>query len=62
MHHIDQTMDSPYAELPWSEHRGTGQHSTMHDLTKTSEIDRPVFEEQRRDYWKERARLIEENL
>ena len=47
LHHIDQTMDSPYAELPWDEHRGKGQHGTMHDLTKKSEIDRPVFGEQK---------------
>lgn len=51
LHHIDQTMDSPYAELPWNEHRGKGQHGTMHDLSKTSEIDRPVFGEQKKQYW-----------
>lgn len=62
LHHIDQTMDSPYAELPWNEHRGKGQHGTMHDLSKTSEINRPVFGKQREEYWKERARKIEENL
>lgn len=55
-------MDSPYAELPWNEHRGKGQHGTMHDLSKTSEIDRPVFGEQKKQYWIERARIIEENL
>jgi hypothetical protein len=59
LHHIAQTMDSPYAELPWDEHRGKGQYSVMHDLSKSSEINRPVFGTQRSNYWKERDRLLE---
>lgn len=55
LHHIGQKDDSPLAELTQKEHRGTGNDTVLHDKTKDSEIDRPDFTKERKEYWQERA-------
>lgn len=58
LHHIGQEMDSPLAELTPTEHRGEGNYSTLHDVTKESEINRTLFNAEREAYWKARAEQI----
>ena len=55
LHHIGQHMNSPLAELIWSEHRGQGNDTILHNKQKESEIDRNVFNKEKQDYWKARA-------
>ena len=57
LHHIGQHDNSPIAELKYSEHRGAGNMSILHQLQE-SEIDRGNFHHFRAEYWKERARQI----
>jgi hypothetical protein len=58
LHHIGQEMDSPLAELTPTEHRGEGNYSTLHDVTKESEINRTLFNAEKEAYWKARAEQI----
>lgn len=58
LHHIGQEMDSPLAELTPTEHRGEGNYSTLHDVTKESEINRTLFNVEKEAYWKARAEQI----
>lgn len=58
LHHIGQEMDSPLAELTPTEHRGEGNYSTLHDVTKESEINRTIFNAEKEAYWKARAEQI----
>lgn len=52
LHHIGQKPDSPLAELTNSEHKT--YDSILHDKTKSSEIERPVFKAERQAYWMNR--------
>jgi hypothetical protein len=56
LHHIGQTPDSPLAELTQEEHRGTGNDSILHDKNQDTKIDRSVFQVEKQDHWKERAK------
>jgi A nuclease of the HNH/ENDO VII superfamily with conserved LHH len=58
LHHIGQEMDSPLAELTSTEHRGEGNFSVLHDVTKESEINRPLAKLEKEDHWKARAEQI----
>ncbi|MEH7301093.1 HNH/ENDO VII family nuclease [Neobacillus drentensis] len=58
LHHIGQGMDAPLAELNWSEHRGEGNFSVLHDVNKESEINRPLFNLEKEAHWKARAEQI----
>jgi hypothetical protein len=58
LHHIGQEMDSPLAELKWTEHRGEGNYSVLHDVNKESEINRPLFNLEKEAHWKARAEQI----
>ncbi|KLT18929.1 hypothetical protein AA980_06100 [Neobacillus vireti] len=58
LHHIGQGMDCPLAELKWTEHRGEGNYSVLHDVTKESEINRPLFNLEKEAHWKARAEQI----
>lgn len=58
LHHIGQGMDAPLAELNWSEHRGEGNFSVLHDINKESEINRPLFNLEKEAHWKARAEQI----
>ena len=58
LHHIDQRMDSPLAELTSDEHRGFGNDSVLHDKSQPSQIDRAAFEKEKDAYWKERAAQV----
>lgn len=52
LHHIGQKADSPLAELTDTEHKVND--GILHDKTKTSEIERPVFRQEREAYWRNR--------
>lgn len=52
LHHIGQKPDSPLAELTDTEHKTND--GILHDKTKTSEIERPVFRKEREAYWRNR--------
>lgn len=58
LHHIGQEMDSPLAELTRTEHRGEGNYSVLHDVTKESEINRTLFNLEKEAHWKARAEQI----
>ena len=58
LHHIGQEMDSPLAELTPTEHRGVGNYSTLHDVTKESGINRTLFNAEKEAHWKVRAEEI----
>lgn len=58
LHHIGQTMDAPLAELTRAEHRGAGVDSILHDKTQPSEIDRDMFGDERKHFWKARTQEI----
>lgn len=55
LHHIGQHPDSPLAELTMEEHRGKENYSVLHYKGGESEIDRAVFDGERREHWKSRA-------
>lgn len=52
LHHIGQMSDSPLAILTSSQHKGN--YSTLHANTggSASNIDRSLFEKQKKDFWK----------
>lgn len=52
LHHIGQKPDSPLAELTDTEHKTND--AILHDKTKVSEIERPVFRKEREAYWRNR--------
>ena len=60
LHHIGQKPDSPFAELTRTEHRGKGNDLILHDKAKISEIDRNVFQHERREHWQYRGSEIRE--
>ncbi len=49
LHHIGQKSDSPLAELTNTEHKQND--GVLHDKTKSSEIERPIFRAERQRYW-----------
>ncbi|MDE6083241.1 MAG: HNH/ENDO VII family nuclease [Muribaculaceae bacterium] len=49
LHHIGQKTDSPLAELTNTEHKKND--GILHDKTKSSEINREVFRDERQKYW-----------
>mgnify|MGYP005764995633 CR=1 FL=1 len=55
LHHIGQHNDSPLAELTQQQHRGKGNDTILHNKTKDSEINRSAFDNQRAQYWQDRA-------
>lgn len=56
LHHIGQRIDSPLAELTNIEHKQND--GILHDKTKLSEIERPVFRTERKQYWQARYKSI----
>lgn len=58
LHHIGQKMDSTLAILTEAEHMQGGNNKIWHILNKASEIDRDVFSEQRRSFWKAMAEFF----
>ncbi|MBQ0052992.1 MAG: HNH/ENDO VII family nuclease [Bacteroidales bacterium] len=56
LHHIGQKPDSPLAELTNTEHKSND--GILHDKTKVSEIERPVFRKEREIYWQNRYNEI----
>lgn len=62
LHHIGQKNDSPLAELTRTQHMENGNDIILHDKKKESEIDRESFQKERREYWKDRAKQIEQTI
>ncbi|WP_273760868.1 HNH/ENDO VII family nuclease, partial [Bartonella sp. ML70XJBT.G] len=62
LHHMLQTHDGPIAEVSSKFHNE--YHSTIHINPNTmgSAIDRDAFALWRQKYWKERAKMLEENM
>lgn len=60
LHHIGQKENGGLAELSQEEHRGKGNDVILHNKTLSSEINRGQFKNERAEYWRERARLINE--
>lgn len=59
LHHIGQKPDSPLAELTYTEHKQ--YDGVLHDKTKSSEIERPVFKTERKQYWQARYENLNKN-
>jgi len=59
LHHIGQKADSPLAELTNTEHKAND--GILHDKTKSSEIERPVFKKEREAYWRSRYEELNGN-
>ncbi len=59
LHHIGQKTDSPLAELTNTEHKK--YDAILHDKSKTSEIERPVFQSERKQYWQARYDALTNN-
>lgn len=57
LHHIGQHPDSPLAELTQEQHRGMGNFNVLHTFDE-SIIDRQKFNQERQDYWKDRANTL----
>lgn len=59
LHHVGQKPDSPLAELCYTEHKQNDV--ILHDKLKSSEIERPVFRTERKQYWQERYESLISN-
>ena len=59
LHHIGQKPNSPLAELTDTEHKTND--GILHDKTKASEIERPVFRKEREAYWRNRYNELNKN-
>ncbi len=59
LHHIGQTSDSPLAILTSSQHKGN--YSILHANTggSASNIDRTLFEKQKREFWKSLLKMAQ---
>ena len=59
LHHIGQMSDSPLAVLTSSQHKTN--YSTLHANTggSASNIDRTLFEKQKKDFWKAMLNLAQ---
>ncbi len=57
LHHIGQKADSPLAELTNTEHKQND--GVLHNKTKDSEIERPVFRAERQQYWMARYEALQ---
>lgn len=55
LHHIGQESDATLAILTEAEH----SEACLHGFKTISEIDRPLFATQRKNFWKEIAKMIE---
>lgn len=60
VHHIGQQMDSPFAIISSTQHRGKGIDAILHNKKQPTQIDRRLFNKQKRAMWKELIRQIEE--
>ncbi len=58
LHHIGQQMDSTLAILTKAEHMQNGNNKIWHLFEGASEIDRPIFDEQRQTFWKALANQL----
>ena len=59
LHHVGQKSDSVLAILTKAEHKGEGNFSILHDLTKSSEVSHgPEWTKQKADFWKAVGKLL----
>lgn len=60
LHHINQRADGTLAVLSMEEHRGKGVARILNTAGKSSEIDRPAFETQKKQFWRDYASIVAE--
>lgn len=60
LHHINQKADGTLAVLSMEEHRGKGVAQILNTAGKSSEIDRPAFETQKKQFWRDYASIVVE--
>ena len=60
LHHINQRADGTLAVLSMEEHRGKGVAQILNTAGKSSEIDRPAFETQKKQFWRDYASIVAE--
>ena len=58
LHHINQKADGTLAVLSMEEHRGKGVAQILNTAGKSSEIDRPAFEPQKKQFWRDFASIV----
>lgn len=58
LHHINQKADGTLAVLSMEEHRGKGVAQILNTAGKSSEIDRPAFESQKKQFWCDYASIV----
>ena len=58
LHHIGQKMDSTLAILTKAEHMQGGNNTIWHTFGSSSEIDRTIFDSQRKEFWKAMAEIL----
>ena len=58
LHHINQKADGTLAVLSMEEHRGKGVAQILNTAGKSSEIDRPAFETQKKQFWRDYASIV----
>ncbi|EJF86709.1 hypothetical protein ME1_01363, partial [Bartonella vinsonii subsp. arupensis OK-94-513] len=62
LHHMLQIQDSPIAEISRKFHQEHTSVIHIYPKTQKSLIDRDMFDRWRPQYWKERAKAIEEKM
>lgn len=58
LHHINQKADGTLAVLSMEEHRGKGVAQILNTAGKSSEIDRPAFKSQKKQFWCDYASIV----
>ena len=58
LHHINQKADGTLAVLSMEEHRGKGVAQILNTADKSSEIDRPAFKSQKKQFWCDYASIV----
>lgn len=58
LHHINQKADGTLAVLSMEEHRGKGVAQILNTAGKSSEIDRPAFEPQKKQFWRDYVSIV----
>lgn len=58
LHHINQKANGTLAVLSMEEHRGKGVAQILNTAGKSSEIDRPAFKSQKKQFWCDYASIV----
>ena len=62
VHHVGQKSDSVFAILTQSEHRGEGNFRALHENLRNSVINRPEFNREKVEFWKQLAQMVSNSL